>query len=70
MGGEGVEDLVGKALEVLMPLEFYATTPEEFEKYRLQALSEVAVLCGGEEAIAAASSWPGRRPPTIPGRSR
>jgi hypothetical protein len=50
-----VEDLVGKALEMLMPLEFYATTPEEFEKYRLQALAEVAGLCGGEEAIAAAN---------------
>ena len=46
---------MGKALEALMPLEFYATTPEEFEKYRLQALAEVAGLCGGEEAIAAAN---------------
>src|SRR5258708_3269902 len=49
------EDLLEKALAVLMPLEFYETTPEEFEKYRLQALAEVAGLTGGEEAIAAAN---------------
>jgi hypothetical protein len=49
------EDLVQKVLETLMPLEFYETTPEEFEKYRLQALEEVAGLTGGEEAIAAAN---------------
>lgn len=49
------EDLLQKVLETLMPLEFYETTPEEFEKYRLQALSEVAGLTGGEEAIAAAN---------------
>ncbi len=49
------EDLVEKALGLLMPLEFYETTPEEFEKYRLVALEEVAGLCGEEEAIAAAN---------------
>jgi hypothetical protein len=49
------EDLVQKALEVLMPLEFYETTPEQFEKYRLEALEQVAGLCGDEEAIAAAN---------------
>lgn len=38
-----------------MPLEFYATTSEEFEKWRLKALEEVAGLCGDEEAIAAAN---------------
>ncbi len=47
------EDLVEAALKVLMPLEFYETTPEEFEKWRLQALAEVDGLCGGEAAIAA-----------------
>jgi hypothetical protein len=49
------EDLVQKVLETLMPLEFYETTPEEFEKYRLKALEEVAGLTGTEEAIAAAN---------------
>jgi hypothetical protein len=49
------EDLLEKALEMLMPLVFYETTPEEFEKYRRQALEEVAGLCGDEEAIAAAN---------------
>ncbi len=49
------DDLVQKALETLMPLEFYEATPEEFEKYRLQALAEVDGLRGGEEAIAAAT---------------
>jgi hypothetical protein len=49
------DDLVQKVLETLMPLEFYETTPEEFEKYRLQALKEVDGLTGGEEAIAAAN---------------
>ena len=44
-----------KALATLMPLEFYEATPEEFERYRLQALAEVDGLCGGEEAIAAAN---------------
>jgi hypothetical protein len=47
--------LVQEALEALMPLEFYESTPEEFEKYRLQALAEVDGLCGGEKAIAAAN---------------
>jgi hypothetical protein len=49
------EDLLGDVLETLMPLETYATTPEEFEKWRLAALAEVEGLCGGEEAIAAAN---------------
>jgi hypothetical protein len=49
------DGLVQEALEALMPLELYEATPEEFEKYRLQALAEVAGLCGGEEAIAAAN---------------
>jgi hypothetical protein len=49
------DDLVQKALETLMPLEFYEATPEEFEEYRLKALAEVDGLCGDEEAIAAAN---------------
>lgn len=49
------EDLLEKALEALMPLEFYETTQEEFERWRLKALEEVAGLCGDEEAIAAAN---------------
>jgi hypothetical protein len=49
------DDLVQKVLETLMPLEFYETTPEEFEKYRLKALEEVDGLTGGEAAIAAAN---------------
>jgi hypothetical protein len=49
------EDLVQKALEVLMPLDFYETTPEEFEKWRLKALEEVDGLTGDEGAIAAAN---------------
>jgi hypothetical protein len=49
------EGLVQEALEALMPLEFYAVTPEDFEKWRLRALDEVAGLCGDEEAIAAAN---------------
>jgi hypothetical protein len=49
------EDLLQKALETLMPLEFYEATAEEFEKYRLAALAEVDGLCGGEAAIAAAN---------------
>jgi hypothetical protein len=49
------EDLLDKALAMLMPLEFYETTPEEFEKWRRKALEEVAGLTGGEAAIAAAN---------------
>lgn len=49
------EDLLEKALAALMPLEFYETTPEDFEKWRRKALEEVAGLCGEEEAIAAAN---------------
>jgi hypothetical protein len=49
------DDLVQKVLETLMPLEFYETTPEEFEKYRRRALEEVDGLTGGEGAIAAAN---------------
>ena len=49
------EDLVQKVLETLMPLEFYETTAEDFEKYRLQALEEVAGLTGAEEVFAAAN---------------
>ena len=46
-----------EALEALalLPADDYRATPEEFEKYRRQALDEVAGLCGDEKAIAAAN---------------
>jgi hypothetical protein len=51
------DDLMQEALEALslVPSSDYEATPEEIEKYRLQALAEVDGLCGGEEAIAAAN---------------